>query len=621
MTNKEINAAYIGSEQVDKIYLGEDLVYGGEAPEPIYSAMPLTFEVISAGTINFRRINSQSTTPARSVSYSKDGGETWTTFTTATGTTNAIQVQPGDKVQFKGLNNSYASSVGNYNTFFGSATYASTATVKVYGNIMSLVRGDDFTTATTLYGSINSMFRNAGDKLVDASHLILPATTLYLRSYSYMFEGCTSLTTAPALPATALTQQCYSHMFDGCTSLTTAPSLPATTLASSCYSDMFKGCTSLTTTPALPATTLAGNCYNGMFQGCTSLTTAPALPVTTLADGCYEDMFFGCTSLTTAPELPATNLTVYCYDRMFYDCTGLTTAPELPATTLADNCYQSMFAECTNLTTAPELPATTLAQQCYSYMFAGCTSLTTAPELPATTLVASCYERMFQNCTNLNYINCHIVTPNQTHTNYWLNGVAATGTFVKNPDSNWTRSVSGIPSGWTVQDYVDPASIPVLKIAGQSIPGTKEDGYECYVWENLTQYSGTSFTIEVGGLPITADTWNYTESHLDQCGNEVDTTYETGATRSVFEANSGYIDNLTYYTDNNYVDYLSIEDNTSDDPEVICQCQGGCWDGETCQECTPEDPCDDWEGNGYSSYEECTCAERGENCPEEESGE
>lgn len=38
---------------------------------------------------------------------------------------------------------------------------------------------------------------------------------------------------------------CYSYMFYGCTSLTTAPSLPATTLAIYCYYSMFRGCTSI----------------------------------------------------------------------------------------------------------------------------------------------------------------------------------------------------------------------------------------------------------------------------------------------------------------------------------------------------------------------------------------
>lgn len=69
------------------------------------------------------------------------------------------------------------------------------------------------------------------------------------------------------------------------------------TMATSCYSYMFVGCTGLTTAPALPATTLADKCYVSMFVNCTGLTTAPALPATTLADNCYYTMFYGCTKL------------------------------------------------------------------------------------------------------------------------------------------------------------------------------------------------------------------------------------------------------------------------------------------------------------------------------------
>ena len=173
------------------------------------------------------------------------------------------------------------------------------------------------------------------------------------------------------------------------------------TMANFCYNGMFQGCTSLATAPALPATTLAEGCYGGMFYDCTALTTAPELPATTLARSCYDSMFYNCASLTTAPELPATTLADYCYDNMFYGCTALTTAPELPATTLADYCYTSMFQGCTSLTSAPALPATTLAIYCYGGMFYDCTALTTAPELPATTLARSCYRGMFYGCKKI----------------------------------------------------------------------------------------------------------------------------------------------------------------------------------------------------------------------------
>ena len=107
-----------------------------------------------------------------------------------------------------------------------------------------------------------------------------------------MFQGCTSLTTAPELPATNLSgaSSCYSYMFYGCTSLTTAPSiLPATSLVNYCYSNMFRNCTSLTTAPELPAATLAQACYREMFYGCSNLKYIKCLATNISAANCTRD--------------------------------------------------------------------------------------------------------------------------------------------------------------------------------------------------------------------------------------------------------------------------------------------------------------------------------------------
>ena len=125
----------------------------------------------------------------------------------------------------------------------------------------------------------------------------------------------------------------------------------------------------------------------------------------------------------------------------------------LPATTLATSCYAYMFQGCTSLITAPELTTNSLSSYCYQCMFNGCTSLTTAPELPAIVLREGCYKNMFQNCSSLNNITCLATIISATDcTSYWVNGVSATGTFVKDANTTWTTGNSGIPSGWTVQD-------------------------------------------------------------------------------------------------------------------------------------------------------------------------
>ena len=124
--------------------------------------------------------------------------------------------------------------------------------------------------------------------------------------------------------STTLTNYAFYNLFDGCSSLTTAPTLPATTLSERCYYGMFYNCSSLVSAPELPATTTKNGCYAYMFYGCSSLTKAPSiLPATTLSDRCYQHMFEGCSSLTKAPELPATTLTTMCYSNIFVGCTQL----------------------------------------------------------------------------------------------------------------------------------------------------------------------------------------------------------------------------------------------------------------------------------------------------------
>ena len=186
--------------------------------------------------------------------YSTDGGTTWNSF----GPMASFNLDTGDKIMFKNTGDDFAlASEGS----FTDPLFGTTKTFNVYGNIMSLLYGDNFANQTSLplpstpevYGNFMGLF--FGSKVVDASNLILPATTLQEKCYNYMFCQCTSLTTAPSLPATTLAQNCYTSMFFGCSSLTTAPILPATTLTNYCYDEMFSECTSLRSITML-ATTL-----------------------------------------------------------------------------------------------------------------------------------------------------------------------------------------------------------------------------------------------------------------------------------------------------------------------------------------------------------------------------
>ena len=435
--------------------------YPQDVKETDYSKEPLTFKILSYGTINWTTSDSSLT---KTIEYKLNDGE-WTHITSNTEGAK-ITVNSGNKIQFRGNNATYCD--GSAINTFGS----STAEFEVEGNIMSLIDSTNFKNNSTISSTyaFYGLFEGC-TKLISAENLVLPATTLAGDCYNSMFRGCTSLTTAPVLPATTLASSCYVSMFNGCTSLTTAPVLPATTLANYCYYYMFQGCTSLTTAPELPATTLAPWCYDSMFYGtnvlpdCSNIDFASS---TVVASGGLQGLFSG-TKVTDndlerlLPKndngryyLPATTLADRCYQNMFYNCTSLTTAPALPATTLANNCYSYMFRGCTSLTTAPALPAIDLKNYCYQNMFYGCKSLTTAPALPATTLASNCYQNMFYNCIKLNYIK--MLATNISASNClknWVNGVSSTGTFVKNAAmTSLPTGASGIPSGWTVNSVV-----------------------------------------------------------------------------------------------------------------------------------------------------------------------
>jgi hypothetical protein len=177
------------------------------------------------------------------------------------------------------------------------------------------------------------------------------------------------------------------------------------------------------------------------------------LPATTLTEKCYYCMFRSCYGLTKAPELPAMTMAKACYSKMFHNCTALVETPYLPATTLADDCYSEMFESCSSLKTPPAiLPATTLAGSCYNKMFAHCNNLERAPYLPATQLIGACYYMMFYDCKKINSITCLATNFYGDCIDYWLYGVASDGTFYKASSATWTRGVSGIPEGWTVEE-------------------------------------------------------------------------------------------------------------------------------------------------------------------------
>ena len=279
-----------------------------------YSKEYLTFEALSNNvTISWDARGKWNHTlyPGSPMEYSINDGGSWNQVSDGQLTT----LNRGEKMLLRAINNTYAF---NDSGTLAVPKFVSNGDFIAYGNILSIIYGDNFSENTTLNGSLPTFAGN--EHIVSAENLVMPSEFGVSGSARNMFSDCTNLTAAPELPATTLANYCYYSMFAYCTSLTVAPSiLPAETLATNCYSYMFNECTNLTTAPELPATTLADSCYTGMFFDCDSLTTAPALPATTLAPSCYVLMFYNCNGLEREAEVPD----IFTPNNRVTDCTHM----------------------------------------------------------------------------------------------------------------------------------------------------------------------------------------------------------------------------------------------------------------------------------------------------------
>ena len=249
-----------GSYNFHGIAIPYSLTQEGKKDSP-YDQQYLTFSVLSDGTIKWKSIGSGQ---AKTISYSKNNGSTWTEIT-ATSSGVDINVETGDKVLIKGTNSSYASDKSNYSGFDGG-----TALCNVEGNIMSLVYGDNFVGNTAMTGTYNfcSLFKNSS--VISAENLILPSTALTEYCYRAMFSYATSLTKAPQLPAMTLAKGCYWYMFEKA-AITTAPDLLAETLVAECYGHMFEYCSSLNYIKALATSGFnTSKCKEGWTTGVAS---------------------------------------------------------------------------------------------------------------------------------------------------------------------------------------------------------------------------------------------------------------------------------------------------------------------------------------------------------------
>lgn len=212
LDNSELGKPYVAL--VD----GYGLDWNGLDKTPPISAQPLTFEIISGGTIVWKAWGNTILKPApvKTIEYSINGGE-WTQITSSSAGTSYFNVVAGDKVQFRGNNNKYTAGGVWYSASY--CFFTGTASYKIYGNIGSLINSTGFTSLNTLQEGCLARLFFENTNLLEVSNLSVGNNNLTdnVGAYAFaeMFNNCSILNYVKLMLENKLENSYFSNWLTG----------------------------------------------------------------------------------------------------------------------------------------------------------------------------------------------------------------------------------------------------------------------------------------------------------------------------------------------------------------------------------------------------------------------
>lgn len=294
--NNISKAYYNGNKSLSAIYINGNKPIWTESD--YYTEYFTTESESSNNTITLTigsQVNSNNMTY---IAYSYDKVN-WTSvnFNTSTQTVS-VTLNSGQKAYWKGEGTGFGSGYSNANYW---SIWSATGNYKIYGNLASLLYGDNFVGKYTM-----------------------PETPNNGRNFQRMWYGDTHLTDAGNLviPFYNFNNNCFANGFQGCTALYRGPELYFTSCGNYGAQNMFRGCTSMIicTEYLYINTCTFADCMNDMFRGCSSLISTPVMKNIQTSTRCFQRMFYECTSLVNNYiQLNAESLSSNAYDSMFYN--------------------------------------------------------------------------------------------------------------------------------------------------------------------------------------------------------------------------------------------------------------------------------------------------------------
>ena len=221
-------------------------------------------------------------------------------------------------------------------------------------------------------------------------------------SMSFMFMGCSGLTSLDVSHFNTANVKEMSSMFHICSSLTSLDLSGFKTDNVTSMQNMFSGCSSLTSLDVSGFNTGNVTDMDGMFYGCSGLTSLDVSGFNTDKVTNMGWMFYGCSSLTTLEMSHFNTANVTSMDYMLSDCSSLTSLDVRHFNTEKVTNMSGMFDDCSSLTSLDLSSFNTVNVTKFTNMFKECSNLKTI-YVGSGWSTANVAEgtSMFYGCTNL----------------------------------------------------------------------------------------------------------------------------------------------------------------------------------------------------------------------------
>ena len=222
-----------------------------------------------------------------------------------------------------------------------------------------------------------------------------------LTNMSWMFTGCTSLTSLDVSSFNTANVMDMSGMFLSCSSLTSLDMSNFNTENVTNMYCMFEKCSSLTSLDVSNFNTTNVTGMTSMFEGCSSLTSLDVSNFNTANVTAMNLMFLGCSSLTSLDVSNFNTANVTAMQGMFYNCSSLTSLDVTGFNTENVTDMNQMFSDCYSLTNLDVSGFNTEKVTNMQGMFRFCSGLTSLDVSGFNTANVTYLSYMFCDCSGM----------------------------------------------------------------------------------------------------------------------------------------------------------------------------------------------------------------------------